>query len=141
MGNLHNCPLLSVDAIIEYHRKLVVIERLNPPLGLAWPGGMVDSGETVKDAVLREVAEEVNLKVRIIDLVGIYDDPDRDPRGHIISITYLCEYVSGTLRAQDDAKAVKLVSLQGALNLEMIADHAQMLKDALNLATFDKRRI
>ncbi len=134
-------PFLSVDMIIEYDRKLVVIERVNPPLGLAWPGGFVDIGEGVREAAIREAGEEVNLKVDIIDLVGIYDDPNRDPRGHIISIAYLCEAIAGTPKAMDDAKEVKLVTLDEALKLHMIADHSQMLLDALELAVFDRRRI
>jgi len=127
-------PLVAVDAIIEYHGKLIVIERLNEPLGLAWPGGFVDVGESTENALHREVGEEVNLKVEIIDLVGVYSDPGRDPRGHTVSICYLCKYVAGHPKAKDDAKAVHLYTLSEALRLDMVLDHGKMLADALYMA-------
>ena len=63
------CPYLAVDAIIEMggiYSQLVVIKRLNPPLGYALPGGFVDYGETLEQAVVREVKEEVSLDAKII---------------------------------------------------------------------------
>jgi ADP-ribose pyrophosphatase YjhB (NUDIX family) len=134
-------PLLAVDAVIEYNGKLVVIDRLNPPLGLAWPGGFVDVGENLHTAVKREAAEEVNLKIDIVDLIGIWDDPDRDPRGHTISVVYLCKAVAGSPVAKDDAKEVRLYTVGEALQLNMIIDHGDMLKQALELASFDRRRL
>jgi len=139
---LDETPYLTIDAIIEYNRKLIIIERMHDPLGLAWVGGFVDPGETCKQAVIRECGEEVNLKVDVIDLIGIYDDPERDPRGHLVSIAYLCKAVAGTPRPQDaEVKKIHQVSLDEALKLHMIADHSQMLLDALELAVFDRRRI
>lgn len=126
-------PLVAVDGIIEYNKKLIVIERLNPPLGLAWPGGFVDVGETVEDALHREMEEEVNLKIKIVKLVGIYSDPDRDDRGHTVSICYLCEAIAGHPKAQDDAKAVHQYTLSEVLRLKMVLDHDEMLYDALIL--------
>ncbi len=134
-------PLVAVDGIVEHHRKLIIIERKFEPLGLAWPGGFVDVGESCEDALHREMGEEINLKVNIIDRVGIYSGPDRDPRGHVVSICYLCESVAGSPIARDDAKRVKEVTLQEAMELPMVIDHKQMLMDAVNLAKFNRRRV
>ena len=131
---LPECPKVTIDGIIEYHGKLIIIERKYPPLGPAWPGGFVDVGESCEDALHRELAEEVNLKVKIINLIGIYSDPHRDKRAHIISIAYFCESRSGIPKAKDDAKRVKVVTLQEALDLTFIIDHKKMLIDALNIA-------
>jgi len=141
MFKLPETPKVAVDCIVEYHRKLVVIERLYPPLGYAWPGGFIDVGETAEEAVIREVGEEINLKVNVVDLIGVYSDPKRDPRGHVISLTYIAEYVAGTPKPKDDAKKVHLYTLTEAMKLDMVIDHGQMLMNALDHAKFNRRRI
>jgi len=65
-----------------------LIERKNPPYGWAIPGGFVDYGETVEEAAKRELLEETGIKAEEISLLGIYSDPDRDPRFHTISMVY-----------------------------------------------------
>ncbi|RLE95050.1 MAG: hypothetical protein DRN04_00925 [Thermoprotei archaeon] len=60
------------------------------------PGGFVEYGERVEDAALREVKEETGFKVKIKGLVGVYSDPGRDPRGHVVSIAYLAELSEST---------------------------------------------
>ena len=91
-------PLLTVDAVILYNNKkdIVLIKRKNPPFknGYALPGGFVDVGETVEDACIREALEETNIKVKIIKLIGVFSDPKRDPRGHTVSVAFLCGTVS-----------------------------------------------
>jgi ADP-ribose pyrophosphatase YjhB (NUDIX family) len=137
---LPETPKIAVDCIIEYHGKLVVIERLFPPLGLAWPGGFMDLGETGYQAVVREMEEEVNLEVEVIGLVGVFSKPERDPRGHIVSLVYVAESVSGDPKPKDDAKLVHLYSLNDALKLDMVIDHKKMLMAALEHPKFNRRR-
>ena len=75
-------PSLAVDAVIEladHGGDIVLIERRNPPHGWALPGGFVDIGETVEDAVRREMREETGLEIELQCLLGCYSDPHRDP--------------------------------------------------------------
>jgi len=124
------CITLTVDAIIPYKGKIVLIRRINEPFKdhYALPGGIVEYGERVEDAVLREVEEETGLKGRIHGLVGVYSDPDRDPRGHFVSVCFIVLPVGGELKAGSDANDVALFSLD---NLPKLAfDHEKMIKDA-----------
>ena len=128
--NMMSTPALTVDAIILHQRKIVLIKRKNPPFkgSYALPGGFVDVGETVEEAVLREAKEETGLDIEIVRLVGIYSDPARDPRRHTVSACYLAEGL-GTLQAGSDAACVELFD-QNALP-ELAFDHGRMVADTL----------
>ncbi|MBP2030269.1 8-oxo-dGTP diphosphatase [Methanohalophilus levihalophilus] len=122
-------PKLTVDAVIVLNRELVLIRRKNEPYkgGYALPGGFVEIGETTEEAVKREAKEETGLSIKIIDLVGVYSDPSRDPRGHTVSIVYLATG-EGTPKADTDAEDVRLFSLE---NLpELAFDHEKIIRDA-----------
>ena len=132
-AELHRCIGLTVDGVILYKGGVVLIKRKNEPFKdhYALPGGFVEYGETVEEALKREMKEETGLDVRIIRQVGVYSDPNRDPRGHTVSVAFLC-LGEGGLRAGDDAKEVHVVPIGEALNLPLAFDHAKILKDALN---------
>jgi 8-oxo-dGTP diphosphatase len=129
-------PHLSVDGIIELYDNqdrcigLVLIERKNPPHGWALPGGFVDIGETVEQALKREMKEEVSLDVRIERLLGIYSDPGRDPRFHTVSAVFVCR-AQGMPAAADDAKELRVVSKEEAASMELVFDHHRILGDYL----------
>jgi len=126
-------PTLTVDAIIKVNDdKIVLVKRKNPPYKGWWalPGGIVEYGETVEEAVKREVCEETGLEIEIEKLVNVYSDPKRDPRGHFISICFLCRKTGGTLRAATDAANVSTFSLKEVKNLKLAFDHKKMLEDA-----------
>lgn len=129
-------PLLAVDGIINLfdpsgnYLGIILIERKNPPHGLALPGGFVDVGECCEDALVREMQEETNLDVTIISLLGVYSDPKRDARGHTASAVYVCTS-TGTPQAQDDAKALDIYPLEQIPFDQLVFDHARILRDFL----------
>ncbi len=127
-------PLLTVDAVIlvENGKKIVLIRRKNPPYKgeLALPGGFVDIGETVETACLREAKEETSLDVKIKKLIGVFSDPKRDPRGHTVSIAYLCDLKRKNQKpkAQDDAEGLETHLISQLHALDLAFDHMEIIK-------------
>ena len=134
-------PFLTVDIVIFLDGdKIVLIKRANPPFeGLyALPGGFVEYGEKVEDAAVREAKEETGLAVKLQDIIGIYSELGRDPRGHVASIVYLAEVVGGHLNASTDAEeAIKFRFDEIPENLAF--DHKDILEDALKLWRKNKK--
>ena len=123
-------PQVAADVIIECEDQpgwIVLIERRNPPHGLAFPGGFVDVGETVEAAAVREAREETSLPVTLRALLGVYSDPGRDPRGHTVSVVYVAT-APGEPRAADDAKAIRLIRPHDP-GLALAFDHDRILAD------------
>jgi 8-oxo-dGTP diphosphatase len=125
-------PLVVVDAIVEVPGGIVVIERSNPPLGLALPGGFVDYGESLEEAVRREISEETGLEVADLRQFRTYSDPARDPRFHTISTVFAAR-ASGQPRAGDDAAAARVVRREEVPGLAFAFDHGAILADWLQL--------
>ncbi|NPB08550.1 MAG: NUDIX hydrolase [Aquificae bacterium] len=136
MGELRT-PLLATDVIVRLwdenrFRGIVLIERKNPPVGLALPGGFVEVGESVEEAAVREMREEIGLEVRLKGLLGVYSDPDRDPRFHVVSVVWIGD-ARGEPRAGSDAKEVKIYRLEEIPLERLVFDHGKILRDFLSL--------
>ncbi|MEN8262290.1 MAG: NUDIX hydrolase [Nitrospirota bacterium] len=123
-------PLITVDAIIEIEGGVILIKRKNPPPGWAIPGGFVDYGESLEDAVCREMKEETCLDIRIVRQFHTYSDPGRDSRHHTVSTVFIAT-ASGTPVAADDAKDIGVFSRDN-LPEEVAFDHRQILEDYFN---------
>ena len=125
-------PKLMVDVIIPSERGVVLIRRGNEPFEGRWalPGGFVEVGETVEVAAYREAAEETGLAVEVARLVGVYSDPERDPRGHNVSVAFLARVLSGDLVAATDASEVAVLDPS---SVELAFDHRKIIEDALSL--------
>ena len=120
-------PFITVDIIIEIDRKIVLIQRVNPPLGWALPGGFVDYGESMELAAIREAKEETSLNIELMEQFHTYSDPQRDPRHHSISTVFIAT-ASGIPRAADDADSLGLFTLK-TLPCPLVFDHAGIVSD------------
>lgn len=128
MSSERKNPRVTVDIIIEVEgRGIVLIERRNPPLGWALPGGFVDYGESLEDAALREAAEETSLDVRLVEQFYTYSEPSRDPRHHTITTVYIAR-AGGEPVGRDDARRAEIFT-EDKLPAPIVFDHARILRD------------
>ncbi len=130
---MHRNPALTVDGVLIEDGKILLIKRGKEPFKGKWalPGGFVEYGERVEDAVIREFQEETGLETEIIRLAGVYSDPERDPRGHTVSIVYVLERKGGELKGGDDASEARFFSLNSLP--ELAFDHEKIVRDVLLL--------
>jgi 8-oxo-dGTP diphosphatase len=90
----------------------------------------VEFGETVGSAVIREVKEETGLEVGLDSILNVYSDPERDPRGHVVSVCFIAHKIGGNLKADTDASEVACFKLDEVFKFGVAFDHAKILKDA-----------
>jgi 8-oxo-dGTP diphosphatase len=126
---------LTTDIIAFRGDEVLLIERGWEPFKgcLALPGGYVDLGETSRAAAAREAAEETHLDLDPDRLyqVGVYDAPNRDPRGRVVSIAYAVIVPLGTtVKAGDDAASAEWVDIEDAFTRPMAFDHKDILAAA-----------
>ncbi|MFB6355957.1 MAG: NUDIX domain-containing protein [bacterium] len=119
-------PALAVDAIVQHEGGIVLVKRKNPPYGWAIPGGFVEYGETVEQAVQREIREETGLKLVEFRQWHVFSDPDRDPRQHVVSVCFIGRG-QGELEAATDAENTMILSPGDTLP-EMPFDHIDIMK-------------
>jgi 8-oxo-dGTP diphosphatase len=136
-------PSLAVDCVVfDPDGRLLLIRRKNPPFQgqYALPGGYVDYGEATERAAARELAEETGLAATRVKLVGVYSDPQRDPRGHVVSVAYRIDTAGHAPQAGDDAAAAEFVA--GWEDLDLAFDHRRIVADAVRrrAARGSKRR-
>ena len=127
-----NIIRITVDGVILEKGRVLLIKRGRDPYKGRWalPGGFVEYGETTEEAVTREVEEETGLKCKIADLIGVYSAPDRDPRGHTISVAYRLNVREGKAAAGDDAAETLWVQYD-ELPESIAFDHAAIIEDAI----------
>jgi 8-oxo-dGTP diphosphatase len=124
-------PLLTTDCVaIDARGRVLLIKRGHTPFKgkYALPGGFVDIGETVEEACRRELKEETGVKAGRLELIGVYSDPKRDPRGHTCSVAFLARVGGAAVTAGDDAASAEWVEDWSKLDLAF--DHAKILRDA-----------
>jgi 8-oxo-dGTP diphosphatase len=125
-------PWIAADSVVfDKSGGVLLIRRKNAPFqGLfALPGGFVEVGETTEAAALRELKEETGIEGSSPRLIGVYSDPGRDPRHHVISIAYLVLPRSYDVRAGDDASDAGFVATWQRERLAF--DHYRIITDAL----------
>ena len=130
-------PDLAVDGIVHYNGGIVLIERKNPPFGLAFPGGFVDRNkESADEAIIREIKEETNLEVISCKQFRLYSEPKRDPRGHVASMVFNVK-AKGELKAKDDAICARVFSNEEILNSKLAFDHGKIFEDYMRSINYE----
>ena len=130
-------PGFGVGAVVIEDGKVLLIRRGQPPLEGRWtlPGGMVELGETLEDALRREVLEETGWTVRVGKQLALFDfiekDEDARIRYHYVLADFFCERIEGTLCAGSDVTDVRLVSPADLADYELTAKALEVIGDGL----------
>jgi 8-oxo-dGTP diphosphatase len=128
-------PKVTVDAWIRDGKgRLLLVQRGRPPFTGSWglPGGFCEWGETTEACCARETLEETGLTVEVGKLLGVYSRPDRDPRGHNVTVLYDCRPVSGEAKGGDDAAAARWFAPSQLKGLPFAFDHRQIVSEQLS---------
>jgi ADP-ribose pyrophosphatase len=134
------CPLVGVGAIIVRDDRVVLVKRGRAPLLGEWsiPGGLLETGETLREGAEREALEETGLVVRATELLGVFErlvpDDEKRIRYHYVLIDFLCEVISGELKAAGDADDARWFSLAEISWLALPDDTAAVIRTAFTKA-------
>ena len=129
IGDIDDKNILNIEDI-----EFILIKRKNNPYKDHWalPGGFVDYGETTESAAIRESKEETSIDVDLIKLFNVYSEPDRDPRGHTVTVAYLAKGDLNQMKADDDAKEIEIFSFKDLDSIDLAFDHKDILNDIKN---------
>jgi len=129
-----DAPLVGVGAIIIDRDRVVLVKRGNPPLAGEWsiPGGMLELGETLRQAAVREALEETGLTVEVGALLGVYDrilrDADERTLYHYVLIDFLCRRIVGEPHAAGDAAEARWFAREEVGELSLAEDTSDVIK-------------
>jgi 8-oxo-dGTP diphosphatase len=127
-------PLVGVGAIIIENGRVLLVKRGHPPLAGEWsiPGGVLELGETLREAAVREALEETCLSVEPAELLGVFDRVLRDDSGrtlyHYVLVDFLCRRVAGEAHAADDADEVGWFTPVETAALGLAEDTAEVVR-------------
>jgi len=133
-------PLVGVGAVVVQDGRVVLIRRGQPPLLGEWslPGGVLECGEALREATVREAREETGLVVETVDMIGVYERviraEDGRTRYHYVLIDFLCRPVGGELKAGSDAADVRWVSSVELPGLKLPPDTLDVIQRGLRAA-------
>ena len=127
-------PFVGIGAIIIRNDRVVLVKRAHPPIQGQWsiPGGVLEVGELVREAAVREAREETGLTVEPGELLGVYDrvlrDGERRVQYHYVLIDFLCRPLTGELQAASDAAEVRWFKLEELPALNLAEDTLDVIK-------------
>ena len=148
MPPLPVAPVVGVGAVIVRDGRAIIIKRANEPYKGQWsiPGGRVELGESLADAVRREMREETGLDVRVGPIIDVFEriQHDRDAadspsasaivRYHYVIIDYLCTCVGGELCAGDDADDARWVTSEELESYDIRRTAIEVIRKGLDMA-------
>jgi ADP-ribose pyrophosphatase YjhB (NUDIX family) len=127
-------PLLGVGALIFDGSRVLLVERGRPPLAGEWslPGGVVETGERLEEAVVREVWEETGLTVETASIATVFErimlDDTEGCEYHYVLIDFYCTVLGGDLRPGDDSRRVAWVEIDSLADLRMTAGTPEVIE-------------
>lgn len=127
-------PLVGVGAIIIQNDRVVLVKRAHPPIQGQWsiPGGVLEVGELVREAAIRESREETGLIVEPADLLGVYDrilrNQEQRVQYHYVLVDFLCRPVGGELHAASDAAEVRWFTREELPALKLAEDTQDVIE-------------
>jgi 8-oxo-dGTP diphosphatase len=127
-------PLVGVGAVIIENARVLLVKRAHPPLEAQWsiPGGVLEVGEMIREAAIREVREETGLIVEPGDLLGVYDrvlrNAEQRVQYHYVLIDFLCRLAGGELQAADDATEVRWYTCEELPALRLAEDTLDVIR-------------
>jgi ADP-ribose pyrophosphatase YjhB (NUDIX family) len=127
-------PLIGVGSIIIKGNQVVLVKRAHPPIQGQWsiPGGVLEVGEMLREAAIREAREETGLVVEPGELLGVFDRILRDPENrvqyHYVLIDFLCRTVGGELSAESDAAEVRWFTRKELPTLNLAEDTLEVIQ-------------
>ena len=133
-------PIVGVGAVIVKDGRAVIIKRANDPYKGQWsiPGGRVELGESLADAVRREMREETGLDVEVGPVIEVFERIQRDAeqriRYHFVIVDYLCTCVGGALCASDDAEDAVWVTGEELAKYDIRESAVTVIRKGLELA-------
>ena len=130
-------PSLTADIFIfDDEFNFILIKKKNDPFKDYWalPGGFVEYGESVETAAIREAKEETSIDVELKELVNVYSKPDRDPRGHTVTVAFIAKGDLGRRKADSDAKEIGIFKIQDLDEINIAFDHSQIIQDCFKKA-------
>jgi 8-oxo-dGTP diphosphatase len=133
----YKIPSVTADIFIfDDDFNFILIKRRNEPFKDYWalPGGFVEYGESVETAAVREAKEETSIDVELKNLVNVYSKPDRDPRGHTITVAFTAKGDFKDRKAEDDAIDIGIFSAEKLDEIKIAFDHKKIIEDCLKIA-------
>lgn len=133
-GLYPNHPRVAVGAVVFKEGKVLLVLRGKPPADRQWsiPGGCVELGETLQEAAEREIAEETGIVIKAKKPIYVFDVIQRDENGHIrfhyVIVDLAAEYISGEIKAGDDALDVSWVSVNDLKNRNVSDETRKLLE-------------
>jgi len=118
-------PLVGVGTVTIKQGKILLVKRAFDPGAGKWsiPGGMVEVGETLSEAAARETEEETGIKVKVLELINVFDMIDRDSdskiRYHYVLVDFLSKPVGGEERCSEEVNEIKWVAYEEAKNMDL----------------------
>ena len=129
-------PIVGVAAVVIEDNRVVLVRRGSPPAYGEWslPGGAVEPGETLEEAVVREVKEEIGLEVEVVELVAVLDriflDPEGEVQFHYVLMDFLCRRKGGRLRASSDAVSCAQVVFEALPRYRLTQETSEVISRA-----------
>jgi 8-oxo-dGTP diphosphatase len=134
-----SAPVVGVGGVVVGDGRVLLIRRGKPPLQGRWvvPGGTVELGETLEEALVREMREETGLEVEPVELLTVFNRIDRDGDGvayHYVIVDYLCRRVAGVAVAGSDALEVAWLRREDLAAYDVPPKAVEVVEDALRRA-------